>query len=373
MFSGMRPAKKLFGILALAIVVAVLPSLGCPAASPSPSPTAAPSPAAVRTGTLYVAVTGDEGGEVAGTPGSGLAIIDLSTKKVEYIKMPDVVKAPHGVIFPSSTNTILGGRVAKKGATYSELIIGDVNASEGAAGKGPYGGIAIFDLKTKTAKRVYSPTAMFAICGMTKGPDGKIYLGNMVDGKIYPYDETTKTYGEAKPGTDGGACGVSFTPDGKYYFVSNMWSGGADFLANKLQNIKGYTNMLEWPTGTKVATIETTTTAGAVTMHQEDITPDGKYLYITDGQDFQMVKIDVAKKEVVKRIDLGSGAECHSIVISSDGKWGYIAVRHQPTKEQSSVFVLDLSKDEVVDRIPIVDSTRKDSAPLVCGICLAEK
>ena len=111
----------------------------------------------------------------------------------------------------------------------------------------------------------------------------------------------------------------------------------------------------------KIENVTKASPSGSPMAHQMEMTPDGKFLYVTDGLDGAVVKIDLSNDTIVKSIPIG-GKEPHSIVFSADGKTAYIAVRHEPTENESSVFVYDVTKDQVTERIPGI------AAPLVCGL-----
>ena len=284
----------------------------------------------------------------------GMAIIDLATKKVEQVNLPEA-KAPHGIIFAPDTQTAAGtdGRVAT--SDPKTMLMG--NAEDGA--------VLTVDMDTnKVTKTAAAPTgAKLAICGMYKGPDGKVYLASMGDGKVYPYDSATNKIGDAMPNDAGttSICGISWTPDGKFAYLVNMFNPNDPTEA-------GYVAKIEWPSGKLVKKIDKVTKpspTGAPLSHQSVLSIDGKTLYVADGIDGSIVKIDVATDTILENIPLGTG-EPHAMVISSDGKTGYVGVRHAPDQNQSSVFVLDLEKDVVTDTIPGIQ------APLICGLVLQE-
>jgi YVTN family beta-propeller protein len=302
-------------------------------------------------GNLYVAVTGSAELE-AGSGNMGMAMIDLETKKVEMVNLAEA-KAPHGIIFSADTMTEPNteGRVT----TYAP-----VNMLMGNAQDGNVLNIDMYTLKV-TASYPAPPGAKLAICGMYKGPDGKIYLASMADGNVYPFDPATKTIEDAMPNEAGttSICGINWTEDGRFAYLVNMYNP-----ANPQE--PGYVAKIEWPSGKLVKKIENVTKPGGGPMaHQSAISPDGKYLYVTDGADNALVKIDVSTDTVAKSIPLGNG-DVHSIVLSADGETGYLAVRHAPDQDQSSIYVMDMQKETVTETIPGIP------APLICGLVLQQ-
>lgn len=304
-------------------------------------------------GKLYVAVTG--AGELSAEGEMGYAVIDLATDEVEMVQV-DGAQAPHGIIWDPTTATApdTSGRVATE--MPMSLWLGNAD-----------GGNAIhydFDSKTVVATATPPADAALAICGMELGPDGEtVWLTSMGDGKLYPLDTTNATVGAGVGGAPDttSICGVAWNADATKAYVVNMFNPSDP-------SIPGYVAVLEWPSGKMISKIDNVTAPspdGAPLAHQAESTPDKKFLYVTDGVEGQVVKIDMETDEIVSRID--TGYEPHSIVFSADGKTGYIAVRGYPDKDVSGVFVLDTETDEVTKRISGI------TQPLICGLILAEQ
>jgi len=330
-------------VLLLALLVAVI---GCGGEETTTTKAETGKTVSEKAGKLYVAVTG-EGELEAGGGNMGLAVVDLATKKVEMVNVPDSA-APHGIMFTADTSTAPNTR--NRTATELPKTVYLANAQGG--------NINVIDVATgKTVETIPAPPGgTFAPCGMQMGPDGKIWVSSMGDGKVYPLDPDANTIGEAGPG--GGdvttsICGISWSKDHKYAYLNNMTAD------------PGYIAKVTWPEGKLVSKIENITKANpGLSVHQDEVTPDGKYLYATGGADNTMIKIDLDTDQIVKTVDVG--AETHSIVFTPDGKTAYIAVRHYPTENQSGVFVYDVATDTVTDRIAGID------APLICGLILAQ-
>jgi len=334
------------------LVALLLMAIGCGDDTTTGTTAATAATTAADEGTVYVAVTG--AGELeAGGGNMGYAVIDLATKKVEMVNLTES-KAPHGIMFGVNTATApkTEGRVATE--KPKTLLLG--NAQDGS--------VNVIDAATqKVTKTIMPPAgAVLAICGMYKGPDGKIYLTSMGDGKVYLLDEEAGTITDS--GVGGGdvsqsICGINWSQDGKIAYLANMFSPDNPTQA-------GYVAVVEWPSGNLIKKIENVTTPSATgsatpMAHQTAITPDGKYLYVTDGIDGAVAKVDL-DTGITKKIPVGK--EPHSIVITADGKTAYIVVRHEPVENEGSVFIYDVEKDQVTGRIPGIP------APLSCGIIL---
>lgn len=297
-------------------------------------------------GKVYVAVTG-EGELEAGGGNMGLAIVDLETKEVEMVNV-DAAQAPHGVMFTADTATAPDTRGRTATEAPKQLYLGNAQGGQ----------VVLFDPTTGETEEIIEPPegAPLAVCGMQEGPDGIIWLSSMGDGKVYPLDPETNTIGEAGPGGDDiteSICGISWSADGQYAYLNNMTAE------------PGYIAKVTWPEGELVSKIENVTQANpGLSVHQNEVTPDGKYMYVTGGADNTLVKIDMDTDQIVDTIAIGG--ETHSIVFTEDGKTAYIAVRHQPVENECSIYVYDVEKDEVIERIPGIQ------APLICGVILQE-
>ncbi|HDZ60014.1 MAG TPA: YncE family protein [Actinobacteria bacterium] len=344
-----RTGRLILGLAVTALALGlVLAAAGCGQDTTTTKADTGKTAAEGGKGKLYVAVTG-EGELEAGGGNMGMAIVDLDTREVEMLNVADAA-APHGIMFTADTSTAPNTRGRTATEQPKEVYL--ANAQGGV--------VNVVDVATgKTIESIPPPTDALntlAPCGMQEGPDGIIWISSMLDGKVYPLDPKTNTIGEAGPGggdiTDS-ICGVSWSKDGKYAYLNNMTSS------------PGYIAKVTWPEGKLVSKIENITTANpGLSVHQDEVTPDGKYLYATGGADNTMIKIDMDTDEIVKTIDVG--AETHSIVFTPDGKTAYIAVRHYPTENQSGVFVYDVETDTVTDRIAGID------APLICGLILQQ-
>jgi len=349
-----KTARFWSGLGALVLLVALLTAvIGCGDTTTTTSGTTATT--AQGKGKVYVAVTGS--GELeAGTGNMGMAIVDLDTKAVEMVNLAES-KAPHGIIFAPDTQTAPNTRGRFATEEPKTIYLGNADG----------GSVNVVDLATnKVTKVINAPSgAKLAICGMQKGPDGMIYLSSMGDGKIYQLDATAGTITATAVG--GGdvtqsICGIAWSSDGKFAYLSNMFNPNDPTMP-------GYVAKVEWPSGKLVSKIENVTkasTTGSATpmAHQTEVTPDGKFMYVTDGLDGAVVKIDLSTDTIVKTIPVGK--EPHSIMFSPDGKTAYITVRHEPTQDLSSIFIYDVEKDQVIDRIPGIP------APLACGLIVAQ-
>lgn len=300
-------------------------------------------------GKLYVASGADD---------ITYSVIDLETKTVtESVTVPDAAQ-PHGIIADTSVTAFApdtSGRVVTEEPKV--IYLGNTKNN---------GTVVKYDLTTSSVLKVISPPAgaALSICSMQMGPDGKIYLTSMGDGKAYPLDPETDTIGEGIGGGDitSSICGIVWSRDGKYVYLSNMKNP-------KDESEAGYIAKLDAETFELVMKIEGVTEAqpGKVVAHQMEMTPDGKFIYVADSGTGSVVKIDASTDKVVDRIPLGGGAkEVHSILFTPDGKTAYLTVREVPDANSSSIFVYDVESDTVTETIPGIPSAK------ICAVFMVE-
>ncbi|MHB0914858.1 MAG: YncE family protein [Thermoleophilia bacterium] len=305
--------------------------------------------AAKPAGKLYVA---------SGSNDITYTIIDLETKSVtESVTVPDAAE-PHGIIADTAETPVApdtSGRVTTEDPKV--IYIGNTKND---------GTVVKYDMSTSSVVKVIDPPAgaAMSICSMQMGPDGNIYLTSMGDGKAYPLDPETDTIGEGIGGGDitSSICGIVWSQDGKYVYLSNMKNP-------KDETEAGYIAKLDAETFELVTKIEGVTEAqpGKVVAHQMEMTPDGKYIYVADSGTGSLVKIDVSTDEVVDRIALGGGAkEVHSILFTPDGMTAYLTVREVPDANSSSIFIYDVASDTVTETIPGIPSAK------ICAVFMSQ-
>ena len=88
-------------------------------------------------------------------------------------------------------------------------------------------------------------------------------------------------------------------------------------------------------------------------LHGIDISPQGKYLYLTsgsleEGEEFNYIMIyDTEKEEIIKEIESPSKSPSH-ISFSRDGRLAFVT-----NVVSNDVSVLDVKKKEIIDTIPV--------------------
>ncbi len=116
------------------------------------------------------------------------------------------------------------------------------------------------------------------------------------------------------------------------------------------------------------------------------MTPDGKYLWVSAPNEFdpglkpgthksQVIIIDTAKDEIIKRIILPDDVRPHDFGFSKDGKYAFLTSRTYA--DDSKLVVMDLRDASIVEEVSACVSCHKPNgievridkgSPLLCGL-----
>ena len=127
----------------------------------------------------------------------------------------------------------------------------------------------------------------------------RVHVGKKPAAKLYALDDSTGTITET--GVGGGdvtqsVYGIAWTRDGKFAYLGNLMNPG-------LSNQAGSVVKVEWPSGKLVKRIENVTMPAprdTPIVNDVEMTPDGRFLYVTDGVQGALVKIDQETDTIVK-------------------------------------------------------------------------
>jgi YVTN family beta-propeller protein len=251
---------------------------------------------------LYVAVAGE----------NAVALVDVTTKRITRFPV-EGANEPHAVaISPDGTKMYVG------------------NAADGK--------VVILDAATKQTLKVVD--AAGSICGMVWSHDrATLYLTDMKNGDIHVFDPASLEITGRIPVAER-LCGLDVAPDRRRAFTGNMVAGGQVVV-------------LDWETKGVIEKIP----VGKM-PHHVMLSPDGKTLYASVGGEGVVAKIDLSTGKIVKRIR--TGGDPHALLVAPDGRHGYVTVRGKPHAKDSSIFVVDLETDRIVEQIPGVGSRACD-------------
>jgi YVTN family beta-propeller protein len=160
------------------------------------------------------------------------------------------------------------------------------------------------------------------------------------------------------PGVSRGApVETTFSPDGKYAYISNYSMYGAghgpeglDSCTPSSSRSRGETPSFVYRVSTTTLRIDKVVQVGLVPKFVR-VTPDGRYLLVTNWCSFDMTVVDLARWRVVHTVPLGSHPR--GIAVSPDSRTAYVAVMGS-----SHISVVNLSTWRVTDTITVGRSPR---------------
>ncbi|MDA8088652.1 MAG: YncE family protein [Nitrospiraceae bacterium] len=232
------------------------------------------------------------------------------------------------------------------------------------------GSVVTYDLATGVESKKVKVGSKF--CDAVIGPGGKhIYFEDMADGHVYEFDYKTMKLADKIP-VGASVCGIQWTKNRKYAYVSGMPDGTV--------------YVLDWKTKKIVQKIHDDS---MTFLHQIRMTPDGKQLWVTSGNEFdpglkpgthtpEIVVIDTATNKIIDHIMM-PGMGVHDVVFSPDGNTALVTERDYGHRD-SSLILMDAKTHEVQKKISVCYSchgnygikVRMDNGdPLLCGLTVA--
>lgn len=182
------------------------------------------------------------------------------------------------------------------------------------------------------------PTGKFP-CDISFTPDGSlVYVPNRDSDSVsvisVPQLQVIKTI----EFTEGDApFMLTVSRDGKYVFVENVGlrSDGKDAGRGKSESI------IDVSTNQLIKTIEV-----GGRPHASEITPDGKFAYITVQDKNSVAVIDIAKLEIVKHIEVGKGPL--ALFVDADGKNVYV-----PNNGEDTLSIIEVATNKVIETLKV--------------------
>jgi hypothetical protein len=298
--------------------------------------------------------------------GGHIAIIDMRTMKPPTdIEKDRIVLTEAGSEMEGKIAGMSFESVKKSGGTHGQAIVTEKGNKVLVAGT-LAGNVYKIDLATGKKQGPFKVGEKF--CGAIVGPDGKLYFEDMADGNVYIWDaDKLKTVDKMPVGK--AVCGIQWTKNAKKAYITDMPTG--------------IVYVYDWVTKKKIKEI---TSPEMTFIHQARMTPDGKYLWVSAPNEFdpglkpgthdsQIVVIDTAKDEIIKRIVLPDDIRAHDFAFTADGKYALISSRTYG--DDSILAVMDLKNAHIVEKVSACASCHKaygvevkidKGSPLVCGI-----
>lgn len=298
--------------------------------------------------------------------GGHIAVIDMRTMKPPTdIEKDRIVLTEAGSEMEGKIAGMSFESVKKSGGTHGQAIVTEKGNKVLIAGT-LAGNVYKIDLATGKKQGPFKVGEKF--CGAIVGPDGKLYFEDMADGNVYIWDaDKLKTVDKMPVGK--AVCGIQWTKNAKKAYITDMPTG--------------IVYVYDWTTKKKIKEI---TSPEMTFIHQARITPDGKYLWVSAPNEFdpglkpgthdsQIIIIDTAKDEIIKRIILPDDIRAHDFAFTADGKYALVSSRTYG--DDSILAVMDLKNANIVEKVSACAACHKaygvevkidKGSPLVCGI-----
>jgi len=298
--------------------------------------------------------------------GGHIAVIDMRTMKSPTdIEKDRIVLTEAGSEMEGKIAGMDFEEVKKSGGTHGQAIVTEKGKKILIAGT-LGGNVYKIDLATGKKEGPFKVGEKF--CGTVVGPDGKVYFEDMADGNVYVWDaDTLKTVDKMPVGK--AVCGIQWTKNAKKAYITDMPTG--------------VVYIYDWTTKKKIKEISS---PEMTFIHQARMTPDGKYLWVSAPNEFdpglkpgthksQVIIIDTAKDEIIKRIILPDDVRPHDFAFPPGGKYALLTSRTYG--DDSKLVVMDLKDASIVEEVSACVSCHKPNgievridkgSPLLCGI-----
>lgn len=213
-------------------------------------------------------------------------------------------------------------------------------------------------------------------CGSAIAPSGNIWVSDMKDGHVYVYSPTKHKLVDSFP-VSKSICGIAFSKDGKTAYISDMPGGFINIVDVKTKKVVG-----------KIA-------GAGEFIHRSRITPNGKYLWQSDGAELANGKpigvgyadagatpggvsiINLKTGKVVDYVIIGGNP--HGVDFTPNGKYALVSTRQYPSQDDSSLVVVNTRTKRIVKVYSAckachgyqgVDVPKKDDGghPFLCGV-----
>jgi hypothetical protein len=298
--------------------------------------------------------------------GGHLAIIDMKTEKAPMdIEKDRIVLSEAGSEMEGKIAGMSFEETKKAGGSHGQELMTEGGKKYLVAGT-LAGNVYKIDLATMKKEGPFKVGEKF--CGAIAGPDGNIYFEDMANGNVYIWDsKTLKTVDKMPVGK--AVCGIQWTKNNKKAYITDMPTG--------------IVYVYDWKTKKEIKQISS---PEMTFIHQARMTPDGKQLWVSAPNEFdpglkpgthksQVIIIDTAKDEIVKRIVLPDNVRPHDFAFTKDGKYGFLSSRTYG--DDSTLNIMDMKNYDLIGKVSACVGCHKASgvevkidkgSPLLCGI-----
>jgi DNA-binding beta-propeller fold protein YncE len=301
--------------------------------------------------------------------GGHLAILDLRTmKSPSDVEKDRIVLSEAGSEMEGKIAGMSFEQVKKAGGSHGQTLM--MEGGQKVLVAGTLSG-NVYKVNLATGKKEGPFKVGEKFCGAITGPDGNVYFEDMADGDVYVWDaKTLKTVDKMPVGK--AVCGIQWTRNHDKAYITDMPTG--------------VVYVYDWKTKKKIK--EISSPEGMTFIHQTRMTPDGKYLWVSAPNEFdpglkpgthksQIIIIDTAKDEIVKRINLPDDVRPHDFAFTKDGK--YVLIASRTYADDSMVDVMNTKNYDIVEKVSVCKSCHQPNgievkidkgSPLLCGIAV---
>jgi YVTN family beta-propeller protein len=199
---------------------------------------------------------------------------------------------------------------------------------------------AVWVIDTTTNKVVAASPGKGFVQAITFSPDGKhTYLANYdSDSPLPPQVLVFDTGNSISLPPFGAVNAIAITPDGRHLYIPYVLFSLAFPLPETIVAI------IDTMTNTVAQTIQVETTPSGATLTGVAVTPDGKYVYVSNQVSNSVAVIDTVSNTIVKTILVGTSPA--GVAVTPDGKYLYVS-----NQASNSVSVINTASNTVVDTI----------------------
>ncbi len=312
--------------------------------------------------------------------GGHLAILDLRTMKSPTdVEKDRIVLTEAGSEMEGKVAGISFEQAKKSGGSHGQTLMMEHGKKVLIAGTLAGNVYKVeLDANGRAAKKEGPFKVGEKFCGAITGPDGNVYFEDMTDGNVYVWNpEKLKLVDKMPVGM--AVCGIQWTKNDKKAYITDMPAG------------KVY--VYDWKTKKKIKEI---TSPEMTFIHQDRMTPDGKYLWVSAPNEFelnptgtagtasvlkggtkahQVIIISTKTDSIVKRIVLPNNLSPHDFAFTKNG-YALLASRSYGS-DDSLLAVMNMKDDTIVEEVSLCASCHNangikvaidSGSPLLCGI-----
>jgi YVTN family beta-propeller protein len=203
---------------------------------------------------------------------------------------------------------------------------------------------AVWLIDTATNKVVAASSGKGYVQGIAFSPDGKhTYFATYDSDVLLPQVLVFDTRNTISLPPFGAVNAIAITPDGRYLYLPYVLFNSTDSPPEIVAIIDTVTNMV-------VQTVQVETAPFGATLTGVAVTPDGKYVYVSNQASNSVAVIDTVSNTIVKTISVGASPA--GVAVTPDGKYVYVS-----NQASNGVSVIKTASNTVVDTISVAGPT----------------